>query len=53
MRPETMKIVDDFTEQNILALEHAKKEGRKIIGFYCGFAPLELIWAAGAIPVGL
>lgn len=53
MRPTTMKILDDFTEHNMLALEHAKREGRKIIGFYCGFAPLELISAAGAIPVGL
>ena len=53
MRPETMKILDDFTEHNILALEHFKRDGGKIIGFYCGFVPLELIMAAGAIPVGL
>ncbi len=53
MRPETMKILDDFTEHNILALEHAKREGVKIVGFYCGFAPLELITATDAIAVGL
>jgi len=53
MRPKAMKILDDFTEQNIFALEHAKQHGKKIIGFYCGFAPLEIIVAAGAIPVGL
>ncbi len=42
MRPATMKILDDFTEHNILALEHAKREGRKIIGFYFGTIPASM-----------
>lgn len=53
MRPETMKILDDYRNQTVLALEHAKKDNVKVVGTYCGFAPNELILAAGAIPVGL
>ena len=32
--------------------EHAKKGG-KVVATYCVFVPEELVWAAGAIPVGL
>ncbi len=53
MRPDSMKYFDDFREQNILALEKAKQDKTPVIGTYCGFAPYEMIWAAGAIPVGL
>ncbi len=53
MKPQAMKILDDYRNQTILALEHAQKSGVKIVGTYCGFAPNELILAAGAIPVGL
>jgi benzoyl-CoA reductase/2-hydroxyglutaryl-CoA dehydratase subunit BcrC/BadD/HgdB len=53
MRPETMKIFDIFREQNILALEHAKKDNKKIVGMYCAYSPQELVLAAGALPVSL
>ena len=53
MRPETMKIVDDLREQNILTLEHAKREQKKIVGAYCAYSPKEIILAAGALPVSL
>jgi benzoyl-CoA reductase/2-hydroxyglutaryl-CoA dehydratase subunit BcrC/BadD/HgdB len=32
--------------------EHAKKGG-KVVATYCVFVPEELVWAAGAIPIGL
>jgi len=32
--------------------EHAKKGG-KVVATYCVFVPEEMVWAAGAIPVGL
>jgi benzoyl-CoA reductase/2-hydroxyglutaryl-CoA dehydratase subunit BcrC/BadD/HgdB len=35
------------------AIEKAKAEGRKIIGFYCAMVPQELIVAFGALPVRL
>ncbi len=53
MRPETMRIVDDLRDQNILNLEHAKRNNKKIVGMYCAYSPKELILAAGALPVGL
>jgi Benzoyl-CoA reductase/2-hydroxyglutaryl-CoA dehydratase subunit, BcrC/BadD/HgdB len=39
--------------ENIDALLSAKKEGKKVIGFYCAFSPIELALAAGAIAVPL
>jgi len=32
--------------------EHAKNDG-KVVATYCVFVPEEIVWAAGAIPVGL
>ncbi len=53
MRPGSMRIVEDLRDQNILALEHAKKENKKIVGMYCAYGPQELVLAAGALPVSL
>jgi len=53
LRPETMRIVDDLRDQNILNLEHAKRNNKKIVGMYCAYSPKELILAAGALPVSL
>ncbi len=52
-RPETMKYFDEIAdfvtrEKEIRA---AKEEGKKVIGYTCLFAPIELILAADAIPV--
>lgn len=53
MRPETMRIFENLRDQNILALEHAKKNNKKIVGMYCAYSPQELVLAAGALPVSL
>jgi benzoyl-CoA reductase/2-hydroxyglutaryl-CoA dehydratase subunit BcrC/BadD/HgdB len=42
-----------FGEQSLLALDTVKKAARKVFGIYCTFAPVELVWAAGAVPAGL
>jgi benzoyl-CoA reductase/2-hydroxyglutaryl-CoA dehydratase subunit BcrC/BadD/HgdB len=49
----TLEYFQRFGEQSLLQLEEAGKRGRKVAGIYCTFAPAELVWAAGAIPVGL
>lgn len=36
-----------------LALEMAKDEGHQVVGCLCSYTPVELIHAAGAIPIGL
>ena len=52
-RPEAMKYFDeiaDFTKRE-KEIRAAKQEGKKVIGYMCLFAPIELILAADAIPV--
>ena len=31
--------------------KYKKKSGKKVVGYFCSYAPEELIWAAGALPV--
>lgn len=40
-------------EQNVIDIETMKKDGRKAIGCYCLYSPVELIVAADAIPLPL
>ena len=42
-----------ITDRNVLMLQEEKKNGRKVVGQYCIYSPLELVLAAGAIPVSL
>lgn len=53
MQYSALEYFQRFGEQSLLHLEEARKAGRKVAGIYCTFAPAELVWAAGAIPVGL
>jgi len=45
--------LQQISEQNLLDIDRAKREGRKVIGFYCLYSPVELAIAARAIPVSL
>lgn len=43
-----------YLDSRLSELVQLKKEGKKIVGYICGgFMPEELVWASGAIPVGL
>ena len=42
-----------YSDQNLLDIETAKKNGRKVVGFYCLYSPMELAVAADAIPFPL
>lgn len=53
MRPVMMNVFENLRNQNVLILEHAKKNNEKIVGMYCAYAPKELVLAAGALPVSL
>jgi benzoyl-CoA reductase/2-hydroxyglutaryl-CoA dehydratase subunit BcrC/BadD/HgdB len=52
-----MKATQDLSidvEKWIAELQSLKRKGRKIVGYLTGgFMPEELVWAGGAIPVGL
>jgi benzoyl-CoA reductase/2-hydroxyglutaryl-CoA dehydratase subunit BcrC/BadD/HgdB len=53
-RPETMLYFDEisnFFGKREKEIQDAKKNGKKVIGYFCVFAPIELILAADAIPV--
>jgi len=54
---QTPLIQDEYIEapgRRILArLQSENDAGRPTVGLYCCFAPLEIIWASGAVPVGL
>lgn len=52
-RPTTMTYFDELIGKNSVALKEEKEKGRKAVGYYCVFSPVELIEATGAIPVGL
>lgn len=47
------KKLQQVSEQNLLDIENFKNAGRKAIGFYCLYSPVELAVAAGAIPLPL
>jgi benzoyl-CoA reductase/2-hydroxyglutaryl-CoA dehydratase subunit BcrC/BadD/HgdB len=53
MNRKTLNLLQQLSEQNLLNIEALKKEGTKVIGFYCLYSPKELAVAAGAISVPL
>jgi benzoyl-CoA reductase/2-hydroxyglutaryl-CoA dehydratase subunit BcrC/BadD/HgdB len=49
-----MNNISACSEKRITELLRLQKEGKKIVGYVCGgFMPEELVWASGAIPVGI
>ena len=55
-RPENMQHFDSiarFQGERIDEIEAFKKAGGKVVGFFCSFVPIELIYASGALPLRL
>lgn len=50
---KSLETFNTVTVRNVLALQEAKAAGRKVVGQYCIYSPLEIALAAGAIPVSL
>src|SRR4030067_2828355 len=51
-RPAGMQYFDEIANlfgQRQEELQTAKKKGKKVIGYFCAFAPIELVLGAGAI----
>ena len=53
MRAKTMEYFDQLIPKGMVLAKEAKEKGKHVVGYYCVFSPIELIEAAGAIPVGL
>lgn len=51
--PQALKFFETYSEHCLAALETAKENKTPVAGVYCIYAPLEIIRAAGAIPIGL
>ena len=53
IRPKAMAHFDMAIPHAGASLKQLKEEGKKIVGYYCMYAPQEIALAAGAIPVSL
>ena len=53
MELNVTKKIDEVKTDFALKLEMAKDEGKSVVGCLCSYFPSELVWAAGAITVGL
>ncbi len=53
MKPDCFSQFENTGERFLLDVSELKEEGKKVAGIYCLFAPVEIVRAAGAIPVSL
>lgn len=56
IRKELPEIFDDFADmrqKQFLAMKEIKDQGIPVVGAYCTYFPYELVYAAGAVSVGL
>ena len=51
--PKNFESFNEARKKSFMALYNAKEQGKKIIGTFCSYTPVEIINAAGAISVGL
>ncbi|MCP4748592.1 MAG: 2-hydroxyacyl-CoA dehydratase [Desulfobacteraceae bacterium] len=53
MKTVLLNKLQHISEKNLMAIEDAKTNGRKVIGFYCLYSPTEIALAAEAIVLPL
>ncbi len=51
--PKNFESFNEARRKSFMALYNAKEQGKKIIGTFCSYTPVEIIYAAGAVSVGL
>ena len=51
--PKNFESFNDARKKSFMALYEAKQRGKKVIGVFCSYTPIEIVYAAGAISVGL
>lgn len=51
--PERFTSYGEARKVGFLRMKELKESGARVVGMFCSFVPTELIYAAGAIPVGL
>ena len=51
--PANFETYSEMRKQGFLRMKALKDSGKKVVGMFCSFVPVELVFAAGLIPVGL
>ncbi|MFA7165355.1 MAG: double-cubane-cluster-containing anaerobic reductase [Desulfoplanes sp.] len=52
-KPESFETLATYKSRSLPLIDEAKEHGSKVAGLFCVYAPTELMYAAGIIPVGL
>ena len=51
--PDNFETYNEARQAGFLRMKQLKEKGAKVVGMFCSFVPMELVYAAGALPVGL
>ena len=51
--PEHFETYGEARKKGFLRMKELKEQGKRVVGMFCSFVPTELVYAAGALPVGL
>ena len=51
--PNNFETYPEARKAGFLRMKALKDQGQRVVGVFCSFVPTELIYAAGAIPIGL
>lgn len=51
--PENFETYAESKKKSFLRMRDLKEQGARVVGTFCSFVPLELVYAGGLIPVGL
>lgn len=51
--PSIFETFGDARKQGFIAVKELKDQGKKVVGVFCTYSPVEIILAAGAVSVGI
>ena len=51
--PANFESYNEARKGGFLRMKALKEQGKKVVGMFCSFVPVELVYAAGALPIGL
>lgn len=51
--PPDFETYGEARKAGFLQMKELKEQGARVVGMFCSFVPTELVYAAGALPVGL
>ena len=51
--PENFQTYSEARQQGFMRMKALKEQGKKVVGIFCTYTPMEMVLAAGAVPVSL